>query len=72
MDKTYGFTFGATHVTITTLQDGASCPVLYAARKSPDRAQNPLYGFGATEIEAVVDLFRAWRDKYGVLPEKGA
>jgi len=30
---------------------------------------SPLYGFGASESEAIVDWFRLYRARYGVLPE---
>lgn len=61
---TYGVDYGDNlHIDITKLEDGVSMPVVYAARKVPNHSLSPVYGYGVTEADAIVDLLRAERDK---------
>jgi hypothetical protein len=61
-DRVYGFDVGGIHVVFgRTGQKEASGPVIYGAALSEQELRRYECGYGGTEAEAVVDLFRMMR-----------
>ena len=64
-------TFGGIAVDVAAWQDKRGA-VIYAACLSGSSAPSPVHGFGVTGEAAVVDLFRVYQARFGVLPEGAA
>lgn len=61
-DRVYGYQVGSIHVTFGRVsQPEVSGPVVYAAALSERDLRHESCGYGATEAEAVADLFRLMR-----------
>ena len=64
MEKAYTFNVFDHIILITADQDGLGAPRIFSARRSPDNEPVTVYGFGTTEGDAIVDLFRTLRNQF--------